>query len=277
MTNKKITSIALVCGLITASTGCVYQAELTEFLDDPTGMKAEAEMTAEYESPPDDTKYTEYTYETEYPTEAVTELPQVTEITETAVTTISTTVTTVTDISELAEEETEITTSAETDDIIFASAEPTEETEPVETEPITEPIAEEETEPPADEPTKTASEKSDYQIALEIYEYMTANGAGTCVQHSYQTYRMCREYGLPCYFIWTENKLYSHVANAVCVEGVWYVLDTQAASVTLDPCRAYTFAKAFTLHSRGSYIAGRDRLKQFSSRYESEMSCRVTG
>ena len=50
MTIKKITSIALVCGLITASTGCVYQAELTEFLDDPTGMKAEAEMTAEYET-----------------------------------------------------------------------------------------------------------------------------------------------------------------------------------------------------------------------------------
>ena len=39
--------MALVLGMITANTGCVYQAELTEFLDDPTGMKAEAEMTAE--------------------------------------------------------------------------------------------------------------------------------------------------------------------------------------------------------------------------------------
>ena len=119
MTFKKITSIALVCGLISASTGCIYQAGLTEFLDDPTGMKAEAEMTAEYKSPPDDTEYTEYTDETEYPTKAVTELPQVTDVTETAVTTISTTVTTVTDISELAEEETEITTSVETEKIIL--------------------------------------------------------------------------------------------------------------------------------------------------------------
>ena len=236
MTFKKITSIALVCGLISASTGCIYQAGLTEFLDDPTGMKAEAEMTAEYESPPDDNEYTEYADETEYPTEAVTELPQVTDITETVATTISTTVTTVTDISELAEEETEITTSTETDDIIFASAEPTEETEPVETEPITEPIAEEETEPPAEE----TSEMSDYQKALEIYEYMTANGAGTCVQHSYQTFQMCREYGLPCYFIWTENKLYSHVANAVCVEGVWYVLDTQAGCFLTENMCGFT-------------------------------------
>lgn len=236
MTIKKITSIALVCGLITASTGCVYQAELTEFLDDPTGMKAEAEMTVEYKSPPDDTNYTEYTYETEYPTEAVTELPQVTDITETAVTVT----TTVTDISESAEEETEITTSAETEDIIFASAEPTEETEPteknIEWEESTEQPTEEETEPPAEE----TSEMSDYQKALEIYEYMTVNGVGTCVQHSYQTFQMCREYGLPCYFIWTENKLYSHVANAVCVEGVWYVLDTQAGCFLTENMCGFT-------------------------------------
>ena len=240
MTLKKITSMALVCGMI-VSTGCVYQAELTEFLDDPTGMKAEAEMTAEYEMPPDDTEYTEYTDEIEYPTKAVTELPQVTDITETAVTVTTTTVTTtVTDISETTEEEIEITTSAETEDIIFASAEPTEETEPVETEPITEPIAEEETEPPAEEPTQTVSEKNDYQKALEIYEYMTVNGVGTCVQHSYQTFQMCREYGLQCYFIWTENKLYSHVANAVCVEGVWYVLDTQAGCFLTENMCGFT-------------------------------------
>ena len=240
MTIKKITSIALVCGLITASTGCVYQAELTEFLDDPTGMKAEAEMTAEYEMSSDDNEYEE-TPDMAEP--LITELPQMTDITETAVTTV-TTVTTVTDIIELAEQETEITTSAETEDIIFASAEPTEETEPTEEaaewEEPTEQPAEEETESPAEEPTKTASEKSDYQKALEIYEYMTANGVGTCVQHSYQTFQMCREYGLPCYFIWTENKLYSHVANAVCVEGVWYVLDTQAGCFLTENMCGFT-------------------------------------
>ena len=234
MTIKKITSIALVCGLITASTGCVYQAELTEFLDDPTGMKAEAEMTAEYEAPPEETEYTEYTDETEYTEETVTTLPKETELMESTETTVTTTVvtTTVTDITGSSEEETEITMS---EDIIIASAEPAEEIVADETEPIAEPPVEEPTEESTDN-----TEMSDYQKALEIYEYMTANGVGTCVQHSYQTFQMCREYGLPCYFIWTENKLYSHVANAVCVEGVWYVLDTQAGCFLTENMCGFT-------------------------------------
>jgi len=68
---------------------------------------------------------------------------------------------------------------------------------------------------------------TDYEKALEVYNFMTANGSGTCVQYSYQTYQMCREYGLECYCTWTENKLYGHVANVVKVDGTWYVLDTQ--------------------------------------------------
>ncbi len=48
--------------------------------------------------------------------------------------------------------------------------------------------------------------------ALEVYNYMTANGGGTCVQYSDQTYEMCCQYGLECYFAWTENKLYGHAA-----------------------------------------------------------------
>ena len=68
---------------------------------------------------------------------------------------------------------------------------------------------------------------TDYEKALEVYNFMTANGSGTCVQYSYQTYQMCREYGIECYFTWTENKLYGHVANVVKVDGAWYVLDTQ--------------------------------------------------
>ena len=71
------------------------------------------------------------------------------------------------------------------------------------------------------------SNLTDYEKALEVYNFMTANGSGTCVQYSYQTYQMCREYGLECYFTWTENKLYGHVANVVKVDGAWYVLDTQ--------------------------------------------------
>ena len=43
---------------------------------------------------------------------------------------------------------------------------------------------EEETEPPE-------CSMSDYEKALEVYNFMTANGDGTCVQYSYQTYEMC--------------------------------------------------------------------------------------
>lgn len=69
---------------------------------------------------------------------------------------------------------------------------------------------------------------SDYEKALEVYNYMTVNGSGTCVQYAWQTYEMCCEYDLECRFVWTENQLYGHVANVVRVDGVWYVLDTQA-------------------------------------------------
>lgn len=86
---------------------------------------------------------------------------------------------------------------------------------------ITEPEEYEETEPPE-------VQLSDYQKALEIYNFMASSGSGTCVQYAYQTYEMCLEYGLECYFAWTENQLYGHVANVVKIDGVWYVLDTQA-------------------------------------------------
>lgn len=43
---------------------------------------------------------------------------------------------------------------------------------------------EEETEPPE-------YNMSDYEKALEVYDFMTANGGGTCVKYAYQTYEMC--------------------------------------------------------------------------------------
>lgn len=87
---------------------------------------------------------------------------------------------------------------------------------------VTEPEEyEEETKPPEYGMT-------DYEKALEVYNFMTANGSGTCVQYSYQTHEMCCQYGLECCFAWTENQLYGHVANVVRIDGVWYVLDTQA-------------------------------------------------
>ena len=95
------------------------------------------------------------------------------------------------------------------------SAEPT---APAETEQITE--TETMTEP-------TEPERSDYDKALEVYEYMLENGHGTCVNYACQTYEKCQEVGLPCYIVWTDAQLYAHVANTVQVEGIWFILDTQ--------------------------------------------------
>ena len=95
---------------------------------------------------------------------------------------------------------------------------------------------------------------TDYEKALAVYEYMTANGSGTCVQYAYQTYEMCREYGLECYFAWTENKLYGHVANVVNIDGMWYVLDTQAGCfLTENMCE---FTEIVDANER--YIASAD-------------------
>jgi len=119
-----------------------------------------------------------------------TEITTITEDTETTVITTETTTTTITSTAET-------TTVTTTTEIIQTTPEPPQ------------------------------SNLTDYEKALEVYNFMTANGSGTCVQYSYQTYQMCQEYGLECYFTWTENKLYGHVANVVKVEGAWYVLDTQ--------------------------------------------------
>lgn len=121
---------------------------------------------------------------------------------------------------------------------------------------VTEPEKyEEETEPPM-------CELSDYEKAAEIYEYMTVNGSGTCVQYAYQTYEMCREYGLECYFAWTENKLYGHVANVVRIDGVWYVLDTQAGCFLTENMCEFTEI----VDANESYIASADIIS--SVRYE---------
>lgn len=99
----------------------------------------------------------------------------------------------------------------------------------------------------ATEPTKIQEETqpaecslSDYEKAFEVYNFMTANGSGTCVQYAYQTYEMCREYGLECYFAWTENQLYGHVANVVKIGDIWYVLDTQAGCFLTENMCGFT-------------------------------------
>ena len=89
------------------------------------------------------------------------------------------------------------------------------ETEPVkETESVTEP--------------ETVPELSEYEKAQIVYEYMLENGHGTCVSYACQTYEKCQEIGLPCYIVWTDAGLYGHTANAVCINDIWFIMDTQA-------------------------------------------------
>ena len=68
---------------------------------------------------------------------------------------------------------------------------------------------------------------SDYSKAEAVYNWMTENGSGTCVNYSWQTYYLCKGTGLECYLAWTPSKLYGHVANVVKVNGTWFVFDTQ--------------------------------------------------
>lgn len=114
---------------------------------------------------------------------------------------------------------------------------------------------EEETEPPE-------CGMSDYEKVLEVYNFMTANGGGTCVQYAYQTYEMCCQYGLECYFAWTESQLYGHIANVVNIDGVWYVLDTQAGCFLTENMCGFTEI----VDANESYIASADIIS--SVRYE---------
>ena len=96
------------------------------------------------------------------------------------------------------------------------------------------------TDPPAPEPTEEERymgigrnllhDGSDYSKAEAVYNWMTENGSGTCVNYSYKTYLICQGIGLDCYACWTDSGIYGHVANIVKVDGIWYVLDTQAGA-----------------------------------------------
>jgi len=92
------------------------------------------------------------------------------------------------------------------------------------TETVTEPFTETVTEPE----TVPEQKVTDFEKAQEAYAYMLENGHGTCVNYACQTYEKCLEIGLPCYIVWTDAGIYGHTANAVCVNGIWFVMDTQA-------------------------------------------------
>lgn len=133
---------------------------------------------------------------------------------------------------------------------------------PVQTEPPQTTESTEVTEEYEEETEPTEYGMSDYEKALEVYNFMTANGGGTCVQYAWQTYEICQDYGLECYFAWTENQLYGHVANVVRIDGVWYVLDTQAGCFLTENMCGFTEI----VDANESYIANADIIS--SVRYE---------
>ena len=191
-------------------TGCFYDTDVMpetgavrpESMTEPTAV-TEAPATAGISE--EATETSSETIPTETITTETTFMPT-TEMPETSTFEVTTTVVT-------TPETTEITTTAEP----TTSAATEQLTEPETTEPETEAITETTAEP----------EQSDYDKALEVYEYMLENGHGTCVNYACQTFEKCQEIGLPCYIVWTDAQLCGHVANAVQVDGIWFILDTQ--------------------------------------------------
>lgn len=143
---------------------------------------------------------------------------------------------------------TETTTSDETE-----PSEPEQTTETAISEPTTENAAESPTEPPT-EPVLT-----DYEKALAVYDHIRENGYGTCVQYSSQTYDLCQEIGLPCWYVWTDAGIYGHVANTVCVNGIWFIMDTQAGCF-LD----YNYGFTEVVDKDMSHIGDADMLSNYS-------------
>ena len=191
-------------------TGCFYD---TDVMPETGAVRPESmpETTAVTEVPAtagiseETTETSSETIPTETITTETTFMPT-TEMPETSTFEVTTTVVT-------TPETTEITTTAEP----TTSAATEQLTEPETTEPETEAITE----------TTAELEQSDYDKALEVYEYILENGHGTCVNYACQTFEKCQEIGLPCYIVWTDAQLCGHVANAVQVDGIWFILDTQ--------------------------------------------------
>ena len=153
----------------------------------------------------------------------------------------------------MTEEPTETELMTETETV----PETIETTEIPETEPFTE--NESVTEPETAAEPETVPELSDFEKAQIVYEDMRENGHGTCVNHACQTYEKCLEIGLPCYIVWTDAGLYGHTANAVCVSGIWFVMDTQAGGF-LEP--NYGFTEVVNMDCE--HIADGDMLSDYS-------------
>lgn len=103
---------------------------------------------------------------------------------------------------------------------------------------------------------------SDYGKAEAVYNWMTENGSGTCVNFSWQTYYLCKGTDLECYLAWTPSKLYGHVANVVKVNGTWFVLDTQGQGFLLN--NDCGFSEIIDIDE--SYVSGADLIS--NQRYD---------
>jgi len=71
---------------------------------------------------------------------------------------------------------------------------------------------------------------SDYSKARTVFDYMqnSFGGERNCVYMSSVTYALCKGIGLECGYALISD-WYNHCANAVNIDGTWYVLDTQAS------------------------------------------------
>ena len=106
---------------------------------------------------------------------------------------------------------------------------------------------------------ETVPELSDYEKAQIVYEYMLENGHDTCVNYACQTYEKCLEIGLPCYIVWTDAGLYGHTANTVCVNDIWFIMDTQAGGFLESN---YGFTEVVSMDCE--HIADGDMLSNYS-------------
>ena len=69
---------------------------------------------------------------------------------------------------------------------------------------------------------------SDYGKAEAVYNWIRDNVSGNCQVFSVATMYACKGIGLECrYAFFSPDAWYGHMANLVCVEGTWYVFDTQ--------------------------------------------------
>ncbi|MCR5021758.1 hypothetical protein [Ruminococcus sp.] len=71
---------------------------------------------------------------------------------------------------------------------------------------------------------------SDYSKAQAVYDHMQNSfyGERNCVYMSSVTYALCQGIGLECGYALISD-WYNHCANAVNIDGTWYLLDTQAS------------------------------------------------